>query len=694
MKTSTPPTSNLTRDHLFPLLQFLALTIVITWPLLPNLLRAAPSRPGEAAQDLWEKLWNLWWFNEALQRGTNPFQTDMLFAPLGASLLFHPLSPANALMTLPLQSLGGPLLAYNVVVLLSFVLSAYAIMLLVRQNGGSTHAGMLGGLIYSFSAFHIFHISLSHLELFSIQWLPFYVLALNRALDPQLRQRWLRWSLLIALLMVVLFFTSLYLTLYTTIISLIWVVWRVIERINAGQMHHLGPILGRIALAGVLVVLVVGPIQLLPMFRELQGNSAVVQQIDTVSARASDPLDVLLPPADYLPRALLNLPEASSGGAFLGYLPLLLALIAISSGFVVHARWLVLGLLGWLISLGPLFPLYELIFSLPGLQISRYPDRFILLSVLSVSVLAAHGIDQLLEWWPQRLLRIAVGMLIMIELFPNLRMTPVIEPPFYRQIAQTSTSGSLLELPIGRLNREWVDMYAQTLHRRPILDGALARPVPSIPIEWMPLIKALETPEAPPDIVEEQAETRAAAIRYVDLQTLIYHRQTSTARVTPPTAAALSQAAGVAVREVYSDNQVVVYQLDPGVGPAVLEPFLGLGNGWDGLEQGGGYRWRWFQPDGGELLIYAPTAGQYRLQLTMLAYGQPRLVEVWHGDTRLTEVPVEVGLTEATVALELAPGRHSLRLVAPAAGTSPRELGQGPDPRPLRVAVYAARIVR
>src|SRR5690242_11933512 len=122
-------------EHGLPLLVYGALAVALTWPLAAHLGDAFPSAPGEGAQDLWEKLWNLWWVGEALRRGVSPFFTDALFYPQGASLLFHPLNLTSGLLALPLRAIFGPIAAYNLLVLLSFALSGYAVFLLARAHG-------------------------------------------------------------------------------------------------------------------------------------------------------------------------------------------------------------------------------------------------------------------------------------------------------------------------------------------------------------------------------------------------------------------------------------------------------------------------------------------------------------------------------------------------------------------------------
>ncbi|NOK63915.1 MAG: hypothetical protein GFH23_1086764n1, partial [Chloroflexi bacterium AL-N1] len=153
------------------LLFYTGLALLLTWPLAINLGIAYPATPGEGAQDLWQNLWNLWWVSESWQRRINPFFTDVLFYPQGASLLFHPLNLTSGVLGLPLRALFGQIITYNLLVLLSFLLSGYVLFLLARQCGCSVVAALLGGLIYTASAFHFFHLRLGHLEQISMQWL-------------------------------------------------------------------------------------------------------------------------------------------------------------------------------------------------------------------------------------------------------------------------------------------------------------------------------------------------------------------------------------------------------------------------------------------------------------------------------------------------------------------------------------------
>ena len=173
---------------LWPLVAYFLLTILMTWPAI---LHGTDGIPGDGF-DGWQNYWNLWWVKEALLvLGVNPFFTDYLYPPTGASLLFHTLNIFNV-WTLPLQLNFGLAVAYNSVVLFSFVLAGYggyllALYTLTRLKFPTTPglrlAAFVGGLVFTMSPFHMAHL-LGHMQVFSMVWPPFYALWLIRTLEP------------------------------------------------------------------------------------------------------------------------------------------------------------------------------------------------------------------------------------------------------------------------------------------------------------------------------------------------------------------------------------------------------------------------------------------------------------------------------------------------------------------------------
>jgi hypothetical protein len=181
------------------LASYALLALALTWPLARQLGTAIP---GDSF-DGWQNVWNLWWMREAwLVQHSSAYFTSLLHAPTGVDLRFQTMAPFNGLATLPIQLTAGLLPAYNVAVLLSFVLGGYGAYLLalyalrrachvpgVRCQVSSftcQASAFLAGVVFAFSPYHFAH-TLGHLQLIALQWIPFYVLYLLRGLDRHAR---------------------------------------------------------------------------------------------------------------------------------------------------------------------------------------------------------------------------------------------------------------------------------------------------------------------------------------------------------------------------------------------------------------------------------------------------------------------------------------------------------------------------
>jgi hypothetical protein len=108
-----------------------------------------------------------------------------------------------------------------------------------------------------------------------------------------------------------------------------------------------------------------------------------------------------------------------SANAFLfpGYLPIALSLIAVGAWLsgrlsATHRHYTIcyswLGLLTILLIVGPPLSLWPLVYWLPGFNFIRVPSRFIILTVLALSVLAAIGFEWLRGRLPARAQRWAL----------------------------------------------------------------------------------------------------------------------------------------------------------------------------------------------------------------------------------------------------------------------------------------------
>lgn len=161
---------------------YVLLTLGMTYPLVTQFAAAIP---GDGF-DGWQNYWNLWWVKVALlEQHTQPWFTDVLYYPTGVELLFHTLNSFNGFTFLPVQIAWGLLPAYNTAVMFSFALGGLGAYLLARYvlgPGASRWAAFIAGIIFTFSPYHIAHL-LGHMQLISLEWIPFYVLYLLRTME-------------------------------------------------------------------------------------------------------------------------------------------------------------------------------------------------------------------------------------------------------------------------------------------------------------------------------------------------------------------------------------------------------------------------------------------------------------------------------------------------------------------------------
>ena len=127
--------------------------------------------------------WNNWWLKYALLNRQSPFTTDRFYHPTEASLAGHNLNWVSSALSIPLDLLLGPTIAYNLLFLLTLFGSAFAMYLLVRYLTGRRDAAFVAGLVFGFFPYHLTGNWDGQMNLANIQWLPLFILFLLRTVD-------------------------------------------------------------------------------------------------------------------------------------------------------------------------------------------------------------------------------------------------------------------------------------------------------------------------------------------------------------------------------------------------------------------------------------------------------------------------------------------------------------------------------
>ncbi len=442
--------------HALALACYGLMAFAVTYPMPMHLgERIIANQPGQV--DGYLGIWNIWWAAYALVRFQDPFVTPLLFHPQGLDLFWQTLSLPQGLLALPVTLTVGPLPAYNLLILLSFILGGYFAFLFIRAaigsralplNGawGADLSALVGGAVYAFAPFHMQKVLDAQLEVASVQWLPLWALSALLLLE---RRRW-PWALLSGALLLWVGLGTWYYGLFALIAAgLLAGLWAIRACAGLPRRPAGTPASGRPALPSALPlpltrgawcidlrVLLWGlaPIaiwfaamapRLIDLARSgdrLLGD-ARVDQVDA----AADLLAFWLPNPNHplwgaaISRAYLTLhPDAILWNVSLGLVGTALALVGVAVSWRRQWRWLALGVAaaslalgaevvigGWRTGLpGP----YALIRDLPGVRSSHRPNHMVLVTILTTALFAAEGLRALLDLLAGRVARPELGL--------------------------------------------------------------------------------------------------------------------------------------------------------------------------------------------------------------------------------------------------------------------------------------------
>jgi hypothetical protein len=445
------------------------LAVVFTWP-----LTSAPAHLGMRNGDYFAFTWAL--AAQARQLLHDPLHLfdSNLFWPQGRSLTYHDILLPEALAAAPILALGGgPLLAHNLGLLLTFPLAGLGAYLLAYELTRSRLGAFLAGLAFAFSGHRMMH--LIHIPVLSAQWFPFALLFFLRCLR---RPRFGRALGLFAAVVLQGLSSGYYAAILAVVLALACL-------FCAPALLRRGRWLG-IALALGAAALVIGAASL--PYGAMRGREGFDRGREICVFYAARPWSYVRPaeagPLPHVRWLWRELPDAEP--LFIGLVTLGLA----GAGALVgrRQRGLLVFLTGSvvLLSLGPEIVVgkaslpgpYGLLRLLPLARMMRDPSRFGAVATLGLAVLAAWGLAvgmrKLGRAGPW--LGIALTALVALELYPGRQQgfRPLHEPPASVQWLADAPRGPVLELPwdAGHLDAGAEYMYWSTGHWQPMVNGA------------------------------------------------------------------------------------------------------------------------------------------------------------------------------------------------------------------------------
>ncbi|GAB4530223.1 MAG: interleukin-like EMT inducer domain-containing protein [Anaerolineae bacterium] len=721
------------RTHLIVLLVYTLLAVLLTWPTVTH---AATHLPGDGGDDP-AIAWNLWWVKYALlDLRTNPLFSDFMFYPLGVNLAFYTLTTLNALTAMPLTLTLGVVAASNLHLGLGMVVGGYGAFLLARHLLATSWQGVTGwsvsvwpaalaGGFYAFASSQLFYISLGQFNIASSHWLPYTIIFIfkSRRDLPSLK-----WPVMAALFLTMQAWAEMTYASFLIVFIALYVVYEGIKGLYAPRLTLYAPrstlyALRNLLLLAFLFTLGISPL-LAAMLPDMRAEGDFwVRGSGFAEVFSADLLGFLVPTmrhpffGDLVSRT--GIVDYDKGQhIYLGFTLLVLAVTGTIAG--VRSRrlrwqtcfWLVAAILFAWLTLGPSLHIngqdtglpgpFILLQSLPFFKGNRYPSRYSVLLVLSLAMLAAHGVDIITHAVREReggpghkwgevgrsrgvvwLGPVLAALFVFEHLSLPLPQSDMSIPAPYEIIAAEPGQFTLLDIPLAWRNGFRITgplhpgfmfgQFYQTGHQQRLLQGNTSRN-PEFLFQYFteaPVINsilALETGHSlPPSRWEADRAIAGDVLRFFDIRYIVVRPGPGDdAGVTPEATLPYIETV-MPVEPVYRDLTLTLYRvtLPPPpdqveVSPAAPLARLYFGEGWGALvdehmDGTGGLIWAQRR----QARLFVPLAGKAQtVMLRLFVPGAGQSLEVSAGDW-------------SSAPLSLSPGWGEYRLDLPTEAVRP-----------------------
>lgn len=495
--------SDLPRDAI-PIALFLVLTCIMTNPLVLHLANAV-----EDKQDGLLNTWIIGWVGHALITDPLNLFNANIFYSYSNTLAFSETLLPQGLFALPFNlAFDNTVLGYNLVLLASFFLAAYAMYLFIFDLTRNRGAAIISGIIFSFNPYNLGN--LAQVQLLSFGWLPLAMMYLRKLLTADRRPliaKFERFSIadfrlcfLFALFFSLQALSSFYYAFLAAFAVVLYMIWFFMTH-HASRITFYVSRFTRLGISAILISIVIIPF-FIP-YLQVQRDMGFERKLsESESFSASLKLYTEVSPQNVLYGNLL----APRPPIMLGSYPLdnlfpgVVAIVLAAMGLIAAKNrdkyfYFLLFAFAFLLSLGPrLFlapsvgtditlPYRWLYDTFPLMKALRAPVRFDALVMFALTILAGFGIARLTNHKSRitnHILRLA-PLLIALEYFafPAANITPVPVgnqiPQYVRWLAK-QTPGVVLELPMisedpTKRMQDLTTQYLSTYHWQSSPDG-------------------------------------------------------------------------------------------------------------------------------------------------------------------------------------------------------------------------------
>ena len=700
MQTSTEVVFEKIRNHLLVILIFFALTCILTFPVIANF---GDHLAGFFSGDPQHMLWRFWLMTYSLDNNLDPFQTNLIFHPDGATILHH-----NIFST----SIGSFLLSFleliptwNTLVFFGFIFGGYGCYLLANYFTRSFIPSIIAGIIFTFSTYHFIH-SAFHVGLVTIVWIPVYILYLFKISESRSMINPIICGVLLFLVTTSHFYYTFSITIFSVIFAIVFV-------------FKNKTIDNKIFFRNLFIALGLGlTLSLFLFLPTIQSSSdQVIERPISEHIKYSLSLEDFLSPyplqtinlySDFVvPTSIFDFFGQTyfetvdlEKFANIGFFIIILSIIGlIWFRYRFSLFWLLITGIFAVLCLGPELKIFNELTGLslpyllfyeiiPGWDFFRVPSRLIVIVTLGMAILSSFAIAGITKKYFSSLKKsIVLGVLIAIIISIELSTIPGLSsevppiPEIYDTIKSDTKNTAILEVPVGGFGQmkrysDPIFQYYQTYHEKPIVGGYEVHTPSDIQRGTQGYFyNNFSWDGSKSDVINQDlSKVGISIMNYLNIGHVVIHQKTFSnynmgdeyftlsSKVIPNVTSLMQEILGKTEVD-YVNSELIYYKIPPNTSN---DPFIVLGDGWYPLDFYQDSFVRYVQSTSEILLINPDNKSQtVNLQIELQSFTENKNINLEINET-INMIPIRSDY-KSKVLLEniiLLPGSNSVTLVS------------------------------
>jgi len=478
-------------------LLYLALVVIMTWPLLRNIRSEVLGHPALSSK---VHLWQYWWTGYSLLGSEYQLSwCPLLFYPDGLNTVVKFGSFFFPIAGLPFQYAFGLIAGYNLTLMVFIAATGLATYMLCRRFVTSRAACFVAGTIYAFLPYSLMENFNGATEIAVLLWIPLCFIQIDRWLKRQSLYQGLLLGIVLFLSAQSSWYYGVYLGMAVVLAAGVHLLaeWRK-KQLSWGLFMRLSVSFG---LAILVFALLISPFTTaLRTSSRVKSDWRKLCNDQWISAKSNpdicDTLGAWQKPISRNMEINPDVPIAYPFCMFAGFLALALGVFGLSRPSALPGYFIIILLFFWLLSLGPWLKIAGQT-KFAGFQIplstwaivSVWRDfsasimhsyRAVCLAWLALAVLASVGAEQLLEsagiTWLRRTAIVAVlVLLVMVDSVDSAHLeypmscTNAEKAPVYDFLRDVPGKGAVINIPIREHPLLGNYLLPQIQHKRPLL---------------------------------------------------------------------------------------------------------------------------------------------------------------------------------------------------------------------------------